>query len=75
MKIVNIIGGLGNQMFEYALYLALKNAHPNENIFCSINSFNGYKLHNGYELERIFGIKLKTLERYNNGNWNNREYC
>ena len=64
MKIVNIIGGLGNQMFEYALYLALKNAHPNENIFCSINSFNGYKLHNGYELERIFGIKLKEASLF-----------
>lgn len=36
MKIVNIIGGLGNQMFEYALYLALKNAHPNENIFVQL---------------------------------------
>lgn len=24
MKIVKIIGGLGNQMFQYALYLSLK---------------------------------------------------
>lgn len=29
MKIVNILGGLGNQMFVYAMYLALKEAHPN----------------------------------------------
>lgn len=24
MKIVNILGGLGNQMFEYAMFLAFK---------------------------------------------------
>lgn len=58
MKIVNILGGLGNQMFEYAMYLALKNIHPEEKIYCSINSFKGYGLHNGYELYRIFGIKV-----------------
>lgn len=57
MKIVNILGGLGNQMFEYAMYLALKDAHPEENIYCSTRSFNGYDLHNGYELERVFSVK------------------
>lgn len=59
MKIVNILGGLGNQMFEYAMYLALKDAHPQEDIRCCTRSFSGYGLHNGYELERIFGIKVK----------------
>lgn len=59
MKIVNLLGGLGNQMFEYAMYLALKDAHPHENIMCSTRSFRGYGLHNGFELERIFGIKVK----------------
>lgn len=59
MKIVNILGGLGNQMFEYAMYLALKDAHPQEEIRCCTRSFRGYGLHNGYELERIFGIKVK----------------
>lgn len=58
MKIVNIIGGLGNQMFEYAMYLALKDAHPEENIKVCTRSFRGYGLHNGLEIERIFRIKL-----------------
>lgn len=58
MKIVNIIGGLGNQMFEYAMFLALKNAHPEEKILCSTRSFRGYDLHNGYELKRIFNIDV-----------------
>lgn len=56
MKIVNVIGGLGNQMFEYAMYLALKEAHPEENVLLCRRSYKGYGLHNGYELDRIFGI-------------------
>ena len=30
MKVVRILGGLGNQMFQYALFLALKKAFPQE---------------------------------------------
>ncbi|MCS2950535.1 alpha-1,2-fucosyltransferase [Bacteroides sp. BFG-638] len=57
MKIVNILGGLGNQMFVYAMYLALKEAHPEEEILLCRRSYKGYPLHNGYELERIFGVE------------------
>lgn len=56
MKIVNILGGLGNQMFVYAMYLALAEAHPNEDVFLCRRSYKGYPLHNGYELDRIFGV-------------------
>lgn len=55
MKIVNIIGGLGNQMFVYAMYLALKEAHPDEEIYLCRRSYKGYPLHNGYELGNVFG--------------------
>ena len=58
MKIVNILGGLGNQMFEYAMYLALKDAHPQEDIKVCTRSFGGYGLHNGLEIQRIFGVEL-----------------
>ena len=58
MKIVNILGGLGNQMFEYAMYLALKEAHPNEEVKVCTRSFGGYGLHNGLEIQRIFGVDL-----------------
>jgi hypothetical protein len=57
MKIVNILGGLGNQMFVYAMYLALKDAHPDEEVLLCRRSYNGYPLHNGYELDRIFGLE------------------
>ena len=58
MKIVNILGGLGNQMFEYAMFLALKHAHPEEEIKVCTRSFGGYRLHNGLEIQRIFGVEL-----------------
>ena len=57
MKIVNILGGLGNQMFVYAMYLALKEAHPEEEVLLCRRSYKGYPLHNGYELDRIFCIE------------------
>ena len=59
MKIVNILGGLGNQMFEYAMYVAVQSAHPDEEVLCCTRCFKGYGLHNGYELKRVFGIDAK----------------
>ena len=50
-----VSGGLGNQMFQYALYLALKEKGRNVMLDCSLYSI--VKMHNGYELEKCFGIK------------------
>lgn len=61
MKIVNILGGLGNQMFEYAMYLALKEAHPEEDIKVCTRSFAGYGLHNGLEIQHIFGVEMPEV--------------
>lgn len=58
MKIVNMLGGLGNQMFVFAMYLALKEMHPEEEILLCRRSYKGYPLHNGYELDKIFGIEV-----------------
>ena len=58
MKIVRIIGGLGNQMFQYALYMALKHRFPQEKVLVDTSCFRGYGVHNGLELETVFGLSL-----------------
>jgi hypothetical protein len=57
MKIVNILGGLGNQMFQYALALALKEK-CNDEVKIDPRAFHGYPIHNGYELKRIFKVEI-----------------
>lgn len=62
MKIVNIIGGLGNQMFQYAFAIVLKSENPFEKVlidtshfhYLFFNHWRGSHLHNGYEIDIIF---------------------
>lgn len=58
MKIVNILGGLGNQMFQYAFAIALRERFSEENVRIDPSGFKGYPLHNGYELLRIFSVSI-----------------
>lgn len=58
MVITNLIGGLGNQMFQYTAgrALSLEYGVP---LRLDISGFAGYGLHQGFELQRIFNCKAE----------------
>lgn len=64
MKIIKILGGLGNQMFQYAFYLAVKKECPTEQILIDLHCFNGYKLHYGFELSKIYNNLQATPAKW-----------
>lgn len=55
MDIVVVFNGLGNQMSQYAFYMAKKKYNLKCHVIFDPKSVN---THNGLELERIFGIEL-----------------
>lgn len=58
MFIVDFFGGLGNQMFQYAFLKKLEIKYPQTKIISFIyDQYNS--CHNGFELEKIFNIKLE----------------
>ena len=57
MVISRLIGGLGNQMFQYAAGRALANINNCE-LKLDVSDFKNYKIHNGYELS-LFNIKAE----------------
>jgi len=59
--IVNIIGGIGNQMFQYALYKNLKSKFPVVKL--DISGFESYAFHNGYELSAVFNVDAEFASK------------
>lgn len=55
MIITNLIGGLGNQMFQYAAGRALS-LDLNEDLRFSVDQFSEYQSHNGFELADVFAL-------------------
>lgn len=62
MIVSNIIGGLGNQMFQYAAARALS-LDLNVQLALDVSDFNGYSLHQGFELKRVFDCKAKIANK------------
>lgn len=57
MIVVCFGDGLGNQMFQYAFLYSLKRKYPSSYVKMDINYIYGPCMHNGFELDTVFGIK------------------
>ena len=76
MLIVHMDSGLGNQMLDYAEFLAIQKSNPDqkcylENLIYELPAKPGMiSMWNGYELERIFGIKAPNVkDLFNDKQW------
>lgn len=60
MQIVWCLGGLGNQMFQYAFYRRLQ--LDGKDVALDISGFRNYSLHNGFELTNIFNVSINIAD-------------
>jgi hypothetical protein len=68
---VEVRGGLGNQMFQFANGFSVAKRNKT-NLKLDVSKYNLLKMHNGFELNRIFTIKAKIAsekEIYKVFNW------
>ncbi len=56
MIVVKFTGGLGNQMFQYALFLALQEKYRETLVLADISAYYVLDLHYGFELDKIFSL-------------------
>lgn len=62
MKIVKFYGGLGNQLFQYAMLVAIRE-HFEEVALMDTSVYASYGLHNGLEITRIFKTTAKEATK------------
>jgi hypothetical protein len=70
MMIVKFCSGVGNQMYQYAVYLALKKRYPYTRICADLTAFEDDKILNqgngfsyGFALENFFGVRVDKATR------------
>lgn len=64
VHLVQSTGGLGNQMFQYAFYLSLQQAYPQNRYYFDVTECSMFSLHYGYELSRVFGVSTDDTLSY-----------
>lgn len=62
MDVVRVFNGLGNQMSQYAFYLAKRKKCPNSVCWIFFPDEWGGLQHNGYELDRLFKIERDPIK-------------
>lgn len=71
MKIQFLNGGLANQAFQYIFARHYELTHPGEIMYLDDSYFALHTVHNGYELEKVFGLKPHMLsECFDEEVWN-----
>lgn len=60
MIIIKFSGGLGNQMFQYALYKSF--CEKGIETYADTSFYDTNSCHNGFELEKLFPIQLKRID-------------
>ncbi len=61
MKIQFLNGGLANQTFQYIFARYYELSHPGEVMYLDDSYFAIHTVHNGYELEKVFGLHPHML--------------
>ena len=61
MKIQFLNGGLANQTFQYIFSRYYELSHPGEIMYLDDSYFAQNTVHNGYELEKVYGVKPHML--------------
>lgn len=76
MKLVHFESGLGNQMLNYAEYLAIKESNPDDDIYMENIIYEFPEVNkvicqwNGYELKRIFSLDIPNIRsRFHDEKW------
>lgn len=64
MKIHLLYGGLANQIRHYNFVRFAERYKPDDTWFFDDSVFFSESVHNGYELEKVFGIHLNLLSHY-----------
>lgn len=57
--LVKVMGGLGNQMFQYAFFYAIQEMNKNSILYVDLQFYKNTQSHNGYELNTLFEIPTK----------------
>lgn len=63
MIIIRFSGGLGNQIYQYALLKRLQLAYPDAEIRIDVSFYRQNHIHNGFELDKVFRIFEKGIRK------------
>lgn len=61
VRIQFLNGGLANQVFQYIFARYYELSHPGETMYLDDSYFANNTIHNGYELQKVFGLKPRMI--------------